>query len=135
VTAQKSVIPESHADLVERPLLAHVATLGPNGEPQNNPVWFDMRDGLVCFSQTSNRQKYRNALKDGRASFSIVDPENPYRYLEIRATLERVEPDPEFAFINSMARKYMGVDKFPFSQPDDDRVVLYFRPERTSQMG
>jgi PPOX class probable F420-dependent enzyme len=135
MAAESSVIPESHADLVERPVLAHVATLGPNGEPQNNPVWFDIKDGLIRFSQTTTRQKLRNVQKDGRASFSIVDPENPYRYLEIRATLERVDPDPDFAFINSMAKKYLGEDRYPWSQPGDERVVLLFRPEHTTQMG
>ena len=135
MAAENSVIPESHADLVERPVLAHVATLGPNGEPQNNPVWFDMKDGLIRFSQTTSRQKLRNVQKDGRASFSIVDPENPYRYLEIRATLERIEPDPDYTFIDSMAKKYLGEDRYPWHQPGDERVVLLFRPEHTSQMG
>lgn len=135
MATENAVIPASHADLVTRPVLAHVATLGPKGEPQNNPVWFDMQDGLIRFSQTTTRQKLRNVQKDGRASFSIVDPENPYRYLEIRATLERIEPDPDFAFIDSMARKYLGEDRYPWGQPGDERVVLHFRPEHTSQMG
>ena len=135
MAAESSVIPESHADLVERPVLAHVATLGPNGEPQNNPVWFDMKDGLIRFSQTTARQKYRNVQKDGRASFSIVDPENPYRYLEIRATLDRIEPDPDFAFIDSMAKKYLGEARYPWSQPGDERDVHRFPPEHTTHMG
>lgn len=135
MATENAVIPASHADLVTRPVLAHVATLGPQGEPQNNPVWFDMQDGLIRFSQTTTRQKLRNVQKDGRASFSIVDPENPYRYLEIRATLERIEPDPDFAFIDSMAKKYLGEDRYPWGQPGDKRVVLHFRPEHTSQMG
>lgn len=133
--AAASIIPEAYADLVERPVLAHVATLGPNGEPQNNPVWFDMQDGLIRFSQTTARQKYRNVQKDGRVSFSIVDPENPYRYLEIRGTLDHIEPDPEYAFINSMAKKYLNEDKYPWLQPGEERVVVTFRPERTTQMG
>ena len=135
MAVESSVIPEAYADLVERPVLAHVATLGPNGEPQNNPVWFDMQDGLIRFSQTTARQKYRNVQKDGRASFSIVDPENPYRYLEIRGTLERIDPDPDYAFINLMAKKYLNEDRYPWLQPGEVRVVLHFRPEHTTQMG
>ena len=135
MAVESSVIPEAYADLVERPVLAHVATLGPNGEPQNNPVWFDMQDGLIRFSQTTARQKYRNVQKDGRASFSIVDPENPYRYLEIRGTLDRIDPDPDYAFINLMAKKYLNEDRYPWLQPGEVRVVLHFRPEHTTQMG
>jgi PPOX class probable F420-dependent enzyme len=135
MATESSIIPEAYADLVERPVLAHVATLGPKGEPQNNPVWFDMKDGLIRFSQTTARQKYRNVQQDGRASFSIVDPENPYRYLEIRGTLERIDPDPDYAFINSMAKKYLNEDRYPWLQPGEERVVLHFRPEHTTQMG
>ena len=135
MAVESSVIPEAYADLVERPVLAHVATLGPNGEPQNNPVWFDMKDGLIRFSQTTTRQKYRNVQQDGRVAFSIVDPENPYRYLEIRGTLERIDPDPDYAFINLMAKKYLNEDRYPWLQPGEVRVVLHFRPEHTTQMG
>ena len=52
-----------------------------------------------------------------------------------RATLERIEPDPDYAFINSMAKKYLNEDRYPWLQPGEERVVLYFRPEHTSQMG
>ena len=128
-------IPEGYRDLLESPALAHVATLGPKGEPQNNPVWFDWDGGLVKFSQTKARQKYRNLGKDPRIAFSIVDPENPYRYLEIRGEVDHVEEDPENRFIDAMAKKYLGRDTYPFHQPGDERVVVYVRPTHTTQMG
>jgi PPOX class probable F420-dependent enzyme len=130
-----SVIPASHADLLERPVLAHVATIGPSGEPQNNPVWFGWDGEYLSFSQTTGRQKYRNVASEPRVALSIVDPQNPYRYLEIRGTVERIDPDPDRAFINSMAKKYMGEDVYPWHVPGDERVVLVVRPEHTSQMG
>lgn len=130
-----SVIPEAYADLLEKPVLAHVATIGPNGEPQNNPIWFGVQDGKILFSQTTGRQKFRNVQKDARVALSIVDPENPYRYLEIRGTVERIDPDPDRAFINSMAKKYINEDVYPWHIPGDERVVLVVRPDRTSQMG
>ena len=130
-----SVIPEEYSDLMEKPVLAHVATIGPKGEPQNNPVWFGVQDGKILFSQTTGRQKFRNVQKDARVALSIVDPENPYRYLEIRGTVERIDPDPDRAFINSMAKKYINEDVYPWHIPGDERVVLVVRPERTSQMG
>jgi PPOX class probable F420-dependent enzyme len=128
-------IPNSHADLLERPALAHVATIGRDGEPQNNPVWFDWDGEHILFSQTTGRQKYRNVQREPRVALSIVDPDNPYRYLEIRGAVERIDPDPDKAFIDKMAKKYMGVDKYPWNQPGDERVVVVVRPEHTSQMG
>lgn len=130
-----SSIPESHADLLTKPALAHVATIGPEGEPQSNPVWFDARDGALLFSQTTTRQKVRNLERDPRIALSIVDPDNPYRYLEIRGRVERIDPDPDNAFINAMAKKYLGQDVYPWHRPEDQRVVVVVRPERTTQMG
>ncbi len=135
MSTASSVIPEAYADLLERPLLAHVATIGPDGEPQNNSVWFDMKDGMLRFSQTTGRQKYRNVQDEPRVALSIVDADNPYRYLEVRGTVERIDPDPDNAFINSMAKKYINQDVYPWHQPGDTRVVVVIRPEHTSQMG
>ncbi len=127
-------IPEGYEDLLESTALAHVATIGPHGEPQNNPVWFGWNGEHVMFSQTKTRQKYRNLQRDPRVAFSLVDPDNPYRYLEIRGEVDHVEEDPNLDFINSMAKKYLGLDKYPYQQPGDERVVVSMRPEHTTQM-
>ncbi len=132
---QNSVIPESYEDLLESTALVHVATIGPDGEPQNNPVWFGWDGEHLKFSQTKTRQKYRNLKRDPRIAFSIVDPENPYRYLEIRGEVVRVDEDPHLYFINSMAKKYLGLDKYPNHKPGDERVVVFVRPDHTTQMG
>ncbi len=128
-------IPEGYRDLLESTALVHVATIGPKGEPQNNPVWFDWGGEYVKFSQTKARQKYRNVNREPRLAFSLVDPENPYRYLEVRGEVDHIEEDPENDFINAMAKKYMGVDEYPLHQPGDERVVVYVRPRHTTQMG
>jgi len=72
VSTVNSVIPEDKLDLFESKALAHVATIGPHGEPQNNPVWFGWDGEHLLFSQTTTRQKYHNLHKDGRIAFSIV---------------------------------------------------------------
>lgn len=129
------VIPESHADILEQPVLAYIATIGADGAPQNNPVWFGWDGEFIRFSQPTTTQKVRNLRRDPRIALAFVDANNPYRYLEIRGVVERFEPDPENAFINAMAKKYMGVDVFPYLQPGQERVAVVVRPERTTQMG
>jgi hypothetical protein len=129
------MIDEKYADLLESNALAHVATVGPNGEPQVNPVWFGWDGERLRFSQTTGRQKYRNLQREPRIALSIVDPANPYRYLEIRGRVVSVEPDPELDFINSMAKKYLGQDRYPWHRPTDERVVVVVEPEHTSKMG
>ena len=135
MSSSNTVIPESHADILEQKVLAHVATIGPDGEPHNNPVWFDTQDGNIRFSQTTTRQKLRNLERDPRIALSIVDGNNPGRYLEIRGTVERIDPDPDKAFINSMAKKYIDQDVYTWSPPGEVRVVVVVRPEHTTQMG
>jgi PPOX class probable F420-dependent enzyme len=131
----KPVIPENYSDLLSSTALAHVATIGPKGEPQSNPVWFDWDGEHVKFSQTKTRQKYRNLNRDPRVALSIVDPENPYRYLEVRGEVTRIEEDLDLDFINSMSKKYLGLDKYPNHQPGDERVVIFVEPRHTTQMG
>ena len=134
-TAEPTQILEGYRDLLHSTALAHVATIGPEGEPQSNPVWFGWDGEHLLFSQTTGRQKYRNLQGNPRIAVSIVDPENQYRYLEIRGTVIRFDPDPNLDFINSMAKKYMGVDKYPWHQPGDERVVVVVQPQHTTQMG
>jgi len=130
-----AVIADKHQDLLDSTALAHVATVGPNGEPQVNPVWFDWDGEHILFSQTKTRQKFKNVQRDARIALSIVDPENPYRYLEVRGTVARIDEDPDKAFIDKMAQKYLGQEKYPWNQPGDQRVVIVVRPERTTSMG
>ena len=132
---QNPKIPENYQELLESTALAHVGTIGPGGELQNNIVWFDWDGEHVKFSQTKARQKFRNLKRDPRVAFSIVDPENPYRYLEVRGEVARVEEDPELNFISAMAKKYIGVDRYHYHQPGDERVVIVVEPGHTTQMG
>lgn len=130
-----SVIPEAYADLLDTLTLANVATTGPKGEPQVNPVWFEWDGEYVQFSQTTGRQKYKNLNRDGRIALSIVDPENPYRYLEVRGTVAEIVDDEGNAFIDRQTQRYINQPAYPWHQPGDHRVVVRVRPERTSQMG
>ncbi len=130
------IIPASHADLLASTALAHVATIGPAGEPHSSPVWFDWDGTFLRFAQVSGyQQKVRNLQRDPRIALSIVDPANAYRYLEVRGRVERIERDPDMVFINAMARKYLGQDRYPFGKPGDEWLVVVIRPERTTRMG
>lgn len=129
------MIPSTHADILSTTALAHVATLGPKGEPQSTPVWFDYDGEHLRFSLTKHRQKYANLLSDPRIAISIVDPADPYRYLELRGTVARIDEDPDFAFIDSMALKYLGKEKYPWRRPGEERIVVLVKPTHFTKMG
>src|SRR5215510_11737236 len=128
VNTRRSVIPETHRDILAARAFAHVATVGPRGEPQSSPVWFDWDGRYLRFSQTTARQKYRNLRRNPRIALSMTDPENPYRYLEIRGEVVRIEEDRDRAFIDALAKKYLGKDRYPWAQPDEERVVMIVEP-------
>jgi len=128
------VVPESHEDILHKKGFAHVATVGPHGEPQSSPVWYDWDGSELLFSNLTRRQKARNLRRDDRVAVSILDPDDPYRYLEIRGRA-RVVPDEGNAFINKMAKKYRGDDVYRKHRPGDERVVVHIRPEHVTLMG
>ena len=79
--------------------------------------------------------KLKNLQRDSRVAVSVVDPANDYRYPEIRGLVVRIDPDSGFAFIDSMAQKYLGQQKYPWNRPGDERVVMVVEIEHTTQMG
>lgn len=130
-----NTIPQKDMGILASKGFAHIATIGPHHEPQSTPVWFDWDGTYVRISQTKTRQKYHNVQRDPHIALSITDPSNPYHYLEVRGKVVRVEDDSTHQFIDSLAKKYMGVDTYPYNLPGEERVVLYIQPEHTTSMG
>jgi hypothetical protein len=89
--------------------------------------------GRICASPRSRATNRRCAT--WRASHAWPSPENPYRYLEVRGRVERIDTDPDWGFINAIAKKYLGQERFPFGKPDDEWRIVVIRPERTTSMG
>src|SRR6266536_134252 len=124
------VIPQSLADLLERPLHAHLATVRPDGTPQVNPTWFRFDGEYVWLTTTTGRQKNRNWQIQTAVALSITDPGRPSRYLEIRGRVERIIPDPEGAEFVRLAERY-GMPQGP--PPDAaDRIAVAIRPQHTT---
>ena len=125
-------MPQEFADLLNTTALAQVATIGPQGEPHNTPVWFDWDGTYIRFSQTKTRQKFRNLQHDPRIALCIIDPKNPYRHLEIRGKVVRIEEDPDLHFLNGLTKRYLDRDTYPWHQPGDKHFVLVVQPEHTT---
>jgi PPOX class probable F420-dependent enzyme len=119
-------LPQSHADLLDRPLFAHLATIRPDGSPQSSVMWFAWDGHRARFSHTSTRRKYRNLLTDGRVSFHVQDPDNAYRTLEVRGRVESMDPDPDAAFYRALQRRY-GFEGAPVLDAEV-RVVIVVEP-------
>jgi PPOX class probable F420-dependent enzyme len=130
-----STLPEKHLDLCKKKALGHLATLMPDGPSQVTPVWIDDDRTRVLFNTAEKRQKDRNLQRDGRVSISIVDPDNPYRYLEVRGRVAERTTQGADAHIDAMTKKSLGQDKYPCRQPGEVQGTFKIRPEHTTAMG
>ena len=128
-------IPEKYRDLFKKRAFASLGTLMPDGRPQVTPVWVDLEGDRVIFNSAKGRQKDRNVRRDPRVALAVVDPDNPYRYLEIRGRVTEITEEGADAHIDRLAKKYLDVDKYPYRQPGEVRVIYKVQPEHATMMG
>jgi PPOX class probable F420-dependent enzyme len=120
-----AVIPETHLDLLDGEV-ASLSTIGADGFPQVTMVWFVLDEGKVKLSLNTSRAKTRNLEERPRCSLVIVDPENPYRYVEIRARA-LVVPDDDYELADKLGRKY-DTDLRSRDEPGESRVAVTLDP-------
>jgi PPOX class probable F420-dependent enzyme len=128
-------IPDKYRDLFTKRAFASLATIMPDSSPQVTPVWVDLEGDLVLVNTARGRQKDKNMRRDPRVAMALIDPENPYRYIEIRGRVAEITEEGADAHIDKMAKKYLGADKYPYRQASETRVIFKIQPERVNTMG
>jgi PPOX class probable F420-dependent enzyme len=128
-------IPAGFRDLFNKKAFAHLATVMPDGRPQVTPVWFDFDGTHIRVNSAKGRVKDKNMRRDPRVALSIQDPDNAYRYLEIRGKVIDITENGAVAHIDALAKIYMGLDIYPFHQPGVQRVIYKIEPLHCSSMG
>ncbi|HVA52776.1 MAG TPA: PPOX class F420-dependent oxidoreductase [Acidimicrobiales bacterium] len=107
--------------LIQRPVIANVATVDAEGDPQVTPVWIDLDGDDLVFNTAKGRVKAVNLSKNRNVAISIVDPDDPYNVVVVRGTAEPSEEGAD-AHIDSLAKKYLGVDSYPNRREGEVRV-------------
>jgi PPOX class probable F420-dependent enzyme len=129
-------IPAGYLDLLtEKKAIANIATLQPDGSPQVTPVWFDYTNGVVRVNTAKGRIKARNMSVGSKVALSIIDPDNAYRYIQIRGTVTKESTDGAVAHIDSLAKKYLEKDVYPWHNAKDIRVTYEITPSAAHAMG
>jgi PPOX class probable F420-dependent enzyme len=128
-------IPDQFKDLFSKVAFAHLATLMPDGSPQVTPVWCDFDGTNVRVNSAKGRVKDKNMRRDKKVALSVQDPENSYRYLAIRGEVVEITEEGADAHIDSLAKKYLGKDKYPFRGPGEVRVIYKIRPVNVHTTG
>jgi PPOX class probable F420-dependent enzyme len=116
--------------LIDRPILATLATVSSDGAPQVTPLWIETQDGDLLINTAQGRAKARNIERDRRVAITVIDPENPYNVVALKGTVVEETTEGADDHIDRLAHKYMGVDKYPMRQEGEVRIILRIRPER-----
>jgi PPOX class probable F420-dependent enzyme len=131
-----TAIPDQYLDLLQqKKAFANLATVMPDGSPQVTPVWFDYTNGVIRVNSAKGRTKTKNMTQDAPVALSIMDPDNPYRYMQIRGKVTRVTEEGAREHIDSLAKKYIDKDKYPWSKPGEVRITFEITPNAVQVMG
>ena len=129
-------IPDNYLDLVQqKKSFANLATVMADGSPQVTPVWFDYTHGAIRVNTAKGRVKSRTLRPGAPVALAVMDPDNAYRYIQIRGRVKRSTEQGADAHIDSLAKKYLGKDIYPFRQPGEVRIMFEIEPVAVSGMG
>jgi PPOX class probable F420-dependent enzyme len=114
---------------------ASIATIMPDGSPHVSVVWVDSDDKHLIINTAEGRVKTNNLRKDPRVAATIVNSENPYQQVMIRGRVADVTQNGADEHIDEMAKKYLGVDKYPYRARGEQRVIVKIVPEKVFIIG
>ena len=129
-------MPDGFKDLLTaKKAFANLATINADGTPQVTPVWFDWDGRHVRINSAKGRVKDKNLRRTPSVALSIQDPDNPYRYVQIKGRITSVTETGADAHIDALAKKYLGQDRYPYRKADEVRVTYVIAPDRVQTMG
>jgi len=129
-----ATLTSTQEEFLEQPYVGVVTTLRTDGSPHSTVVWVDVEDGVVSFNTAYGRVKPANLGRDRRASLTVVDPADAYRWLSVDGTVE-LTTDGADAQIDKLAKKYLGKDSYPFRKEGEQRVTVRFTPAHVDAYG
>ena len=127
-------IDDSIIQLLTGKNFAFVATLMKDGSPQITPIWIDFEGDTILINTAEGRTKQKNVSRDQRVAISIVDQNNPYNMVTIRGKVTEQTSKGADEHIDRLAKRYLGVDKYPFRSPTEKRVIIKVAPENVFHM-
>jgi len=109
---------------------ASFSTLMKDGSPHVAPTWVDYDGDMILINTAAGRIKEKNVKLDKRVALSIFDNSNPYNMVTIRGTVAEITEKDADSHIDKLAKRYLGLDRYPFHSSDEKRIILKIIPER-----
>ncbi len=114
---------------------ASVATIMPDGTPQVSVVWVDTDDKHIIFNTAEGRRKTLNMQSNPSLAIAVFNTENPYQQSMIRGKVVEIKKQGADDHVNHLAKKYLGVDKYPYAAPGEVRLIVKVAPEHIFEIG
>ncbi len=132
-------VPESYRDLLDGPVVVGLITVMPSGQPQATPVWCSYDGSHVWINTARGRQKDRNMQRDAKVTVLAIDPRNPYRWLEVRGTVDDITEEGAVDHINFLSGLYRGNADYyaddPAQRDRETRVIYKIKPSHVNARG
>ena len=125
-----SVITPPIAKLLEGKNFASFATLMDDGSPHVAPTWIDHEGDIILVNTAAGRVKEKNVRNDPRVALSVYDQENPYHMISIRGKVIELTTNGAEDHADKLAKRYFGVDKYPYRAPGEKRMILKIKPDQ-----
>jgi PPOX class probable F420-dependent enzyme len=121
--------------LMREPAYCQLATLMPDGAPQNTQVWVETDGQHILVNTAEGRQKVNNVRRDPRVALNVVDPTNAWRIASVRGRVVDITTEGADRLIDELAKKYLNEEAYPFRQPGEVRLTIKIAPEKINEMG
>jgi PPOX class probable F420-dependent enzyme len=128
--SQDTIRSEPVSRLFQGKNFGFLATLMPDGSPQVTPTWVDVDGDYVIINTAQGRLKHKNVSRDPRVAVSVTDQANPYNMVTVRGKVVEQTTNGAEEHIDKLAKKYLGMDRYPGRAPGEKRLILKIRPEK-----
>ncbi|MDG7043790.1 MAG: PPOX class F420-dependent oxidoreductase [Nitrososphaerota archaeon] len=117
-------------ELINGKNFGYIASVSNGGNPHVTPVWIDMEGEYVLVNTAIGRVKQKNLRENAKVAIAVSDQANPYHYALVRGKIYKQTTKGADEHIDKLAKKYLGKDSYPWKSPNEQRVILYIKPER-----
>jgi PPOX class probable F420-dependent enzyme len=121
--------------LLREPAYCQLATLMPDGSPQNTQVWVETDGEYILVVTAEGRQKVKNARRDPRVALNVVDPTNAFRIASVRGRVVDVTTEGADQLLDELSKKYLDEDTYPFRQTGEVLLTIKIAPEKINELG
>lgn len=134
-----TTIPDNYRDLLDGPVVVALATVNPDGQPQVTPIWCNFDGTHILVNTARGRRKDKNMMERPKVTILAIDPENPYRWLEVRGEVQEANEEDALDHINALSKLYRGVEDY-YSRNEamrgkEQRVIYKIKPLKVNAAG